>query len=47
MRWDYFLSNNYDMSWVIPFKVSPEVSLYTKRITQNGGNRKNYVTEIM
>ena len=35
------------MSWVIPFKVSPEVSLYTKRITQNGENRKNYITEIM
>ena len=35
------------MSCVIPFKVSPEVSLNTKRITQNGGIRKNYVTEIM
>ena len=35
------------MSWVIPFKVSPEVSLYTKKITQNGGNHKYYVTEIM
>ena len=35
------------MSWIIPFKVLPEVSLYTKRITQNGGNLKIYITEII
>ena len=39
---NYFLSNNHDMSWVIPFKVSHEVSLYTKRITQ-----KRYFRKIM
>ena len=44
---NFFLLKKCDMSCVIPFKVSPEVSLYTKRITKYRYFGKYYVTEFM